>query len=179
MSDSQAYENLTTEQKTLVNDRIIESFKDEGKLAIYNAAMKDAQSKGASQSDSFQTVLDAHRDELAEALKAGTGGFPDYKDTALNRNGVQDVQDLSNSRIILRSIRDQLEYRPDSNVMQYSAENMRGIVDRERAGKSFPFAGELPRVEGMAAGIKLADASEVTAPLPGQAVSQPQDRSII
>ncbi len=185
MADDRAYEELTVEQKILVNDRIIEGFKNPDQLAIFNAAMKDAQgntekypaTNGLSnpQDVAFQRVLDAQRDELAEAIVAGKGGFPKYENTPLASNGVDEKQDLAKSSQILQAIRDQLQYKPELNRLQFTSENMGTVISNLR-GDTFPFAGQLPHVEGLSGSIEYAQSEHVIPPSvpqmnPGREVS--------
>ncbi len=134
MADDKVYENLSTEQKTLVNDRIIDELRNNpAELAKYNLAIKEAFEKGASKTDAFQAVLDARRDALATSLQAGEGGFVKYSDTLLAANGKTPAEDLASSRIILQQVRDQLAgYNPALNTQQFTNANLAPIIDGKR-----------------------------------------------
>lgn len=128
------YDKLSPEQKTLVNDRILDELRNNpAELAKYNLAIKEAFEKGASKMDAFQAVLDARRDTLATAMQAGEGGFPKYSDTLLASNGKTPSQDLANSRNILRQIGGQLAaYNPAHNKLQFTNANLAPQIDDKR-----------------------------------------------
>lgn len=124
---SSQYEHLSQSQRIMVNDLIINGFRDLPEQASrYAAAMRQAPSKEAA-SARFDEMVREQREAMASQVRSGELRLPEYRDTPFASNGLDDKEDLARGRSTLRTIRDSMA-TTSRNVQDYSPQQMQGLV---------------------------------------------------
>lgn len=138
------FERLSTQQRVLVNDLIINGFRDDpAQLERYSRAMRAERGVEAA-SDRFQSMLDQQRNEIAGDILQGRMRLPSFRDTPFSSNGVPDEQDLNRGRGVLRQLRDRLAGNSQGNRFDFSTEQLSGLLSAMKNGHNYEPEGISP-----------------------------------
>jgi hypothetical protein len=141
---STPFERLSTQQKIMVNDLIINGFRDNpAQLERYSQAMRAERGVDAA-SDRFQSMLDEQRNQMAVDVQQGNLRLPNFRDTPFGRNSIPDGEDLARGRGVLRKLRDYMANNSQRTRFDFSQQNMSDALVHLKRGHGYEAEGINP-----------------------------------
>lgn len=146
---SSRFDRLPLTQRILINDLIINGFRDDpAQASRYAQAMRQAPGR-ESASDRFDQMIAEQREVMAGQVQSGGLRLPRFASTPFANNNISDGEELNRGRGTLRTIREQMSIT-SRGPLDMSFDQMRSLVAQAKSGMGYEPNGISP-VAGRAA----------------------------